>query len=68
MGNFTKTRSQEMSEIVRNKKAAGVRISPAVSRETWLARLAEIPPDSRTAAQRLMGDPVFERSALALRR
>lgn len=31
------------------------------------ARLAEIPRDTRTPAQRLMGDPIFARSALANR-
>jgi hypothetical protein len=32
------------------------------------ARLAEIPRDTRTPAQRLMGEPVFERSALFAKR
>lgn len=31
------------------------------------ARLAEIPPDTRSPAARLMGDPIFERSALGQR-
>lgn len=29
------------------------------------ARVREIPPDTRTEAQRLLGEPIFERSALA---
>lgn len=32
-----------------------------------MARLAEIPPDTRCLTARLLGDPVFERSALAMR-
>jgi transcriptional regulator with XRE-family HTH domain len=32
-----------------------------------MARLAEIPPDTRCLTARLLGDPVFERSALARR-
>lgn len=34
----------------------------------YLARLAEIPPDTRTLSQRLLGDPVPGRSALDRRR
>lgn len=35
-----------------------------VSRERWLKLKAEIPQDTRTPGQRLMGEPIFERSAL----
>ena len=39
-----------------------------VADEVVAARLAEIPQDTRTPTQRLMGDPVFERSALFQKR
>lgn len=35
------------------------------ARHDAYARLAEIPRDTRSPAQRLMGEPIFERSALA---
>lgn len=38
-----------------------------VDPECVAARLAEIPPDDRTPAQKLMGDPIACRSALATR-
>ena len=37
----------------------------ASARADFEARLAEIPPDTRDLTGRLMGDPVYERSALA---
>jgi len=43
--------------------ASGVR-TYAVSKEDIAARLAEIPADTRTPAQRAMGDPLPGRSAL----
>jgi hypothetical protein len=33
-------------------------------RSDWFARLAEIPPDTRSLTGHVCGDPVFERSAL----
>lgn len=42
--------------------------SHKIDRECIAARLAEIPPDTRTPAERLTGDPIPARSALARRR
>ena len=41
--------------------------STRVAPEDFAARLAEIPPDTRTLSQRIMGDPLPGRSALARR-
>jgi hypothetical protein len=38
-----------------------------VTKEERAARLAEIPQDTRNLTQRVFGDPVYERSALARR-
>lgn len=38
------------------------------TREEISARLAEIPPDTRTPIQIMLGDPPFERSALGRER
>jgi hypothetical protein len=40
---------------------------PRVADADVAARLAEIPPDRRSVSAQIMGDPVFERSALARR-
>lgn len=40
------------------------RVKRAATRPDWFARLAEIPPDTRTLTQRAFGDPLPERSAL----
>lgn len=44
-----------------------VKFPNGVSSIDFMARLAEIPPDTRSKTQRMFGDPVFQRSALAQR-
>lgn len=65
-------RGQEYRDKLQEKKAAGrvsIRKALEESRDTvdWAhakARLREIPSDTRTSMQRLLGDPIPARSAL----
>lgn len=48
------------------KAAGGAHyVSGKVSQEDFYARLAEIPPDTRSLTQRLCGDPLPGRDALS---
>lgn len=68
---YRKRRSARTWEL---RKQGGIYGKPPMPRsikpaqEDIAARLAEIPPDTRSLTGYLMGDPVFERSALAQRR
>ncbi|WP_287257679.1 hypothetical protein [Mesorhizobium sp.] len=57
---FTDRRNQKQREISAVMKAAGLRHAAtfSVTRIDFEARLAEIPPDTRSLTQRLMGDPI----------
>lgn len=63
----TERRNALNREMAAAKRAAGIGYVTRVHTDDWLARLAEIPPDNRDLTARAFGDPVFERSALALR-
>ena len=64
-----KVRQQEEQRAAsRAKRDAGLaRMAYRVRDDEWMARLSEIPDDTRDLTGRLMGDPIPQRSALAQR-
>jgi hypothetical protein len=61
-------RDAQNREMSRNKAAAGVtHIHGRVDAAVAAARLAEIPPDTRSLTQRICGDPLPGRDALSRR-
>lgn len=55
-------------EMARNKATAGVTfVTSRVDEVIAAARLAEIPPDTRSLTQRICGDPLPGRDALSRR-
>lgn len=60
MTSFTDRRNREQREASAAKKAAGLRHQAtfSVTKMDFEARLAEIPPDTRSLTQRLCGDPI----------
>lgn len=53
-------RNEDNRAMAAAKKAAGIRntATTSVTKLDFEARLAEIPPDTRTLTQRLCGDPI----------
>ena len=59
--NYCRFRQRQGDEVLDPAARSMVR---SVDDSEVARRLAEIPEDTRTPAQRLMGEPIFERSAL----
>ncbi len=62
-----RNRAEELAEATRNMRLVGMQGAKAVHSvpaSTVMARLAEIPADTRSKTARLCGDPLPGRSAL----
>jgi hypothetical protein len=55
---------EKRRQAVRDYQSRGCVGPNAQVRLDAMKRLAEIPPDTRTASQKILGEPIFERSAL----